>query len=378
MRKQHAGKRQDGDRAPDLAIVGGGAAGMFAAVAATRLGLSCVVLERKARLGSKVLMTANGRCNFTNDSPPRRFLDGFAMRNAGSFRFRDLERQIAFLGNAVESVPPARIVSVLKSLGVAVKRMPDGRFFPADSRAATVVHAFGDFMRGHSVPIAVNCSVRGIERRGGRLAVDAGAFELVAKNVLVATGGASYPKLGSTGDGLEFARRLGHRVVPPRAGLIGLETDDRRVLKRAGRRCAACRVKVEFLSGGGFETSGEIDFERFGLGGAAIYNAQRAIRHEGDRPWRMKVEADGETFVFENLRSRPLKEAIVTIGGVATDEIDPATMESKIAPGVYFAGETIDIDGPTGGYNLTAAFATAGCAAEAVAARKRRRGGEAR
>ena len=336
-----------------LAIIGGGAAGLFAAAEAARRRLPCLLVERKARLAAKLLMTANGRCNFTRDVSPERFL-------------ADLGPAAPFATEAIRDCPPRCVIETMRSLGVGVRRMQDGRMFPADGKAATVVHAFGDFLRERAVPILTNCPVTGLVALKQGFSVATPNFSFQAENVLVATGGVSYPKTGSVGDGQEFAKAFGHRIVPYRPGLIGLETSDARVVSLAGRRFEDGRVTL--YSGGRavFDYAGEVDFERFGLSGAAIYNAQRFIMHNALRDWELEVAAGGERMRFGALRSRPLKEAIVTLGGVATDEIDPATMESRLVPHLYFAGEVMDIDGPTGGYNLTLAFATARKAVAAI------------
>ena len=359
-----------------LAIVGGGAAGMFAAAVAAERRIPCVLIERKARLGSKVLMTANGRCNFTKDISPEQVL-------------ADVGEAKDFVAAAIRECPPRKIMSGFKSLNVPLRRMADGRMFPADGKAATIVHAFGDLLRDEEVPILTNCPVKGIsalgnfvkdglpsEQRTNRpsdhvrngFILHTENFDLEAENVLLATGGVSYPKTGSVGDGQNFAKALGHRIVPYQPGLIGMETSDRRVTSLAGRRFEDGRAKVIGPDGVTlFDYRGEVDCESFGLSGAAIYNAQRFIAHRRREEGRGKREEDLTIEVwfehnrlqFKILRSRPVKEAIVTIGGVASDEVDPRTMESKIVPRLYFAGEVMDIDGPTGGYNLTMAFATA-------------------
>ena len=357
-----------------LAIVGGGAAGMFAAAVAAERRIPCVLIERKARLGSKVLMTANGRCNFTKDISAEQFL-------------ADVGEAKAFVAAAIRECPPRKIISGFKSLNVPLRRMPDGRMFPADGKAATIVHAFGDLLRDSEVPILTNCPVKGIERvekvervESGRFVIHTKNFDLLAENVLLATGGVSYPKTGSVGDGQNFAKALGHRLVPYQPGLIGLETSDRKVTSLAGQRFEDGRAKVIATASVGsgclspnarsgtdrdpcakvlFDYKGEVDCESFGLSGAAVYNAQRFIAHRKPRDFTLEVWFEHNRLQFNNLRPRPLKEAIVTIGGVATDEIDPKTMESKLVPHLYFAGEVMDIDGPTGGYNLTMAFSTA-------------------
>lgn len=331
-----------------LAIVGGGAAGMFAAAVAADRQISCLLIERKARLGSKVLMTANGRCNFTKDISSEQFL-------------ADVGPCAAFVSEAIRECGPRQIIRGFKSLNVPLRRMADGRMFPADGKAATIVHAFGDLLRDEDVPILTNCPVTEIVplKEGGFL-VQTKNFSICAENVLLATGGVSYPKTGSVGDGQNFARTLGHRIAPFRPGLIGLETTDRRITGLAGRRFEDGRAKIlDAKNRTLFDYRGEVDCENFGLSGAAIYNCQRWLEHNGLREYTIEVWFAHERLQFRNLRPRPIKEAIVTIGGVSLDDVDPRTMESKKVPGLYFAGEVLDIDGPTGGYNLTLAFATA-------------------
>ena len=331
---------------------------MFAAAVAAERRIPCVLIERKARLGSKVLMTANGRCNFTKDISAEQFLD-------------DVGPARDFVAEAIRECPPRKIVAGFKSLHVPLRRMPDGRMFPADGKATTIVHAFGDLLRDSEVPVLTNCPVRGIEKtdRTDCFVIRTRNFDLTAENVLLATGGISYPKLGSVGDGQNFAKALGHRLVPYQPGLIGLETADRKVTALAGQRFEDGRAKVIDPSGRVlFDYRGEVDCESFGLSGAAIYNAQRFLvhhhrahgtTHAAQGALSLEVWFGRQRLQFKNLKPRPVKEAIVTIGGVDVSEINPHTMESKIVPNLYFAGEVMDIDGPTGGYNLTLAFATA-------------------
>ncbi|MGN0855042.1 MAG: NAD(P)/FAD-dependent oxidoreductase [Kiritimatiellia bacterium] len=351
-----------------LAIIGGGAAGMFAAAVAAERRLPAVLIERKARIGSKVLMTANGRCNFTKDIAADEFLRDLECAADTSTR--------EFTTPAIRECPPHKIIQGFKSLGVPLRRMADGRMFPADGRAATIVHAFGDLLRDSETPVFTNCAVTGIQPQRNGFIVATKNFTLWAENILLATGGISYPKLGSVGDGQKFACELGHRLVPYRPGLIGLETDDPRVVKRAGRRFEDGYARVFASASAGprplFDYHGEVDCESFGLSGAAIYNAQRFIEHylrqtasqsADERRLRaaltIEVGFDRERLSFQGLSPRPVKEAIVTIGGVSLDDVNPETMESRKVPHLYFAGEVLDIDGPTGGYNLTLAFATA-------------------
>ena len=337
-----------------LAIVGGGAAGMFAAAVAAERRVPAVLIERKARLGSKVLMTANGRCNFTKDISADDFLS-------------DVGPAAKFVERAIRECPPRKIIAGFKSLNVPLRRMADGRMFPADGKATTIVHAFGDLLRDSETPVLTNCPVTGIQPQKTGFIVATKNFTLWAENVLLATGGVSYPKLGSVGDGQNFARDLGHRLVPYRPGLIGLETNDPRITRRAGHRYEDGRAKVLGPDGATlFDYRGEVDCESFGLSGAAVYNSQRFIEHAHLKDWEIEVWFEHERLRFRNLKPRPVKEAIVTIGGVSLDDVDPETMQSRIVPHLYFAGEVLDIDGPTGGYNLTLAFATARKAVENI------------
>ena len=349
----------DSRRVPvPLAIVGGGAAGLFAAAVAADRRLGCLVLERKARLGAKMLMTANGRCNFTKDIPPERML-------------ADIGEPVAsFVRKAVMECPPAHVAAGFRALGVRAKRMADGRLFPASEKAADIVHAFGDMLRDKEVPVATNCAVTDIRPAKGGFVVATKGFTLDAENVLVCTGGVSFPKTGSVGDGQNFARALGHGIEPFRAGLVGFELRAPRVARYEE---AQARVRV----GGAVACAyrGEVEFERWGVSGAAVYNCQRwTARHlKAGEPFEVDLEFGGERMTLRNPAPRPVKEAIVTVGGVSMSDVDPETMESRKVPGLYFAGEVLDIDGPTGGYNLTLAFATARLAVTSLFAKRRGR-----
>ena len=364
-----------------LAIVGGGAAGLFAASVAADRGVGCLVFERKARVGSKMLMTANGRCNFTKDISPERML-------------ADIGEPVAsFVERAVKECPPSRILSGFRAFGLKTKRMMDGRIFPASEKAADVVHVFGDRLRDTSTPLLVNCPVTGIQPVKNGFIVATANFTVWASNVLLATGGLSFPKTGSVGDGQNFARALGHKIAPCRAGLTGLEVRmPWRFRPGTVRENAVGRVILDGKPV--YEWRGEVEFMPWGVSGAAIYNCQRWIARRGCKAFvELELDGDGETpslhracrhdvamassplhggerYELKGAVPRPLKESIVTIGGVSLDEVYPDTMESKIVPGLYFAGEVLDIDGPTGGYNLSLAFATARLAVESV----RRRG----
>ena len=341
-----------------LAIVGGGAAGLFAAATAASRGIGCLVVERKARIGSKMLMTANGRCNFTKDISAERML-------------ADIGEPVAsFAATAIRACPPSMVAAGFKARGLRLRRMQDGRLFPASGKAADVVHVFGDLLRDEAIPLLANCPVTGLQPVRNGFIVATGGFTFWARNVLLATGGASFPKTGSVGDGQEFARRLGHRVEPLRAGLVGCETHDRAILAMSGARFEQEASAALVVDGREvFRAQGEVEVEPWGLSGAAVYNCTRFAARRGISAFDLGIETPEGTWTVARPRMRPLKEAIVTMGGVSLDDVNPETMESRRVPGLYFAGEVIDIDGPTGGYNLTLAFATARLAVESIAAR---------
>ncbi len=337
-----------------LAVVGAGAAGLFAAAVAADRGLGALVFERKARPAAKMLMTANGRCNFTKDLSAEQML-------------ADLDAPVAaFARPALSALPPARIAAGFKAFGLRVKRMADGRLFPASEKAADVVHVLGDILREKSVPLLVNCPVVGVQPVKNGFIVATRHFTVWARSVLLATGGVSFPKTGSVGDGQHFAHALGHRIVPLRAGLVGYDLPAPRAPRRhesaVGRVLVGGRVR--------HEVRGELEFDRTGVAGAATYNCQRwaAKNLRSGEPFAVELRFGGETLTLDNPVPRPVKEAIVTLGGVALDEVDPSTMMSRKVPGLFFAGEVLDVDGPTGGYNLSLAFATARLAAVSAAA----------
>ena len=381
------------DRPVPLVILGAGAAGLFAAASAAAEGLPALLVERKARPGAKLLMTANGRCNYTKALPPERFAADLG------------EPAATFALPALRACPPALVERFFRNLGVPSRRMRDGRVFPASGQAASVVHAFGDFLRDSTFPVLYNAPVRAISRRpSGGFSVALDAFSIPAARVLLATGGASFPKTGSVGDGYAFARALGHTVTPLRPGLVGFAVPATNL--PPGERFENARVRVLSPSSprpGGpgsvraasleldqnapvacpapdrekarpspnnnvlFEATGEVEIESWGLSGAAVYNASRYLAHHPCRDFTLEIQLDSSPPLrFRNPVPRPLKEAIVSVGGVAIGEVDPLTMQSRLVPGLYFAGEVLDLDGPHGGYNLTLAFATARLAVTSI------------
>lgn len=341
----------------DLVIIGAGAAGLMAACYAGEFSLPVLLLERKHRAGSKLLMCGNGRCNLSSDLTVADMLTAFG------------DEVSPFLTPAISAFSPAMLQQWFTQNRLPVMRTNDGKIFPASERASDVVHCFTDKLRNNITPICLNAPVERIEKITDGFKVVTNSFSIKAKKVLITTGGISYPKTGSVGDGQRMALELGHHVTPYRPGLVGVAWESKWLSENLAEQFEKCKVKIydgdKYIA----ETVGLVECERWGLGGGAILNATRILSRNNARKPAIEISIKGEkqSIRIDNLKTRPLKEAMVTVGGVVMNEVNPDTMESIIMPGIYYAGEVIDIDGPTGGFNLTAAFATARLAIKAIA-----------
>lgn len=336
-----------------LLVIGGGAAGLFGGCLAGERGLGTLILERKHKPGRKLLMCGNGRCNLTKDIPPDQML-----RDTG-------EPMATFLAPALRALPPSAIQAWFQRHGVPLKKMNDRRVFPSSEQASDVVHALTDALRDTGTSLCLNAPVERLEHLTDgdtRFRASTAHFSIDARRVLIATGGVSYPKTGSAGDGQKFAKALGHSLKPYRPGLVGFVVSHPWVDAHAGTTLEQVAFRV-FRNGQRlYEGLGQMDCESWGLGGAAAYNASRCVARNNLNDFEIEWSVGRDTVRIRNPETRPLKEAIVTIGGVPLNEIEPESMESRKCPGLYFAGEVMDVDGPTGGYNLSAAFATAAAA----------------
>ena len=403
----------------DICVIGGGPAGMFAAITAAEQGRSVLLLEKNDRLGKKLLITGKGRCNVTN--------------NCGSDEvLRNTPRNGKFLFSAMAAYPPARIMEFFEQQGCALKTERGNRVFPESDRSQSVLDALQRRLRtaGVMVKTAKVLAIKADEN--GVTGVDTSAGFFPAKKVILATGGASYPATGSTGDGYRFAQDLGHTIVEPQGSLVPLETESHDAQDMQG--LALRNVAVKLLNPKGkavYKDFGEMLFTHFGISGPTVLSASAHIgKGEG---WKLSIdlkpaleenklderilrdlelyqnrsmenaltdllprsmipvvlrrlgvdpELQANSFTKQNRRAlvellknfsltitgkRPVREAIITSGGVKVSEIDPKTMESKKVPGLYFAGEVIDCDAYTGGFNLQIAWATAYAAGRACA-----------
>ncbi len=342
----------------DLIIIGGGAAGLMAGVAAGELGLKALVLERKHKPGRKLLMCGNARCNLTTNISGERMLQMFG------------EPVGPFLAPSIRAFDPSMLQRWFSANGLKTVVKTGNKVYPHTEQASDVLNLFADQLREKEISLACSSTVQALEKTENGFCVTSGNFVVESRFVLVATGGVSYPKTGSVGDGQEWAKKLGHTLERYRPGLVGFEVEPKVLKGRVGTIYE--KVEVEIVSGGkkAAETRGFYEIEKWGVGGTAITDASRFIARNNFKDYELIIKlADGRTEKIRPLRTRPVKEAMVTVGGVALDEIDSQTLESKKCPGLYFAGEVLDIDGPTGGYNLQAAFSSARLAVASIGKR---------
>ena len=347
----------------DLIIVGGGAAGLMAGCAAGELGLKALVLERKHKPGRKLLMCGNGRCNLTTNISAERMQQMFG------------EPIGSFLEPALQAFTPSMLQRWFAAKGLKTVVKAGNKVYPQTECAGDVVNLFMDGLREGGVSLACSSAVNAIEKIKGGFRVATDNFVVEGAHLLIATGGVSYPKTGSLGDGQHWAARMGHRVEEAKPGLIGFEVDSKVLRGRVGK--AFEKVILEVVAEGETvaETRGVYEIEKWGIAGTAVTNASRVVTRLGLKDYLFRIQlAEGRVEEVKPFRPRPLKEAMVTVGGVNLREVDRRTMESKKVHNLYFAGEVLDVDGPTGGYNLTAAFASARLAVETVARQCGKRG----
>ncbi|MBO4345128.1 MAG: aminoacetone oxidase family FAD-binding enzyme [Victivallales bacterium] len=381
-----------------LIIVGGGAAGLMASVTAGDLRLPALLVERRHRPGLKLLLCGNNRCNVSNDSDTREMLSEYCPEVG------------RFLSEAITAFPPDALRAWFRTHGLPTI-VRGRRIYPASENSDDVLHCFLDNMRELQCPVILNCPVAEIAKENGLFTVKTEiGLSFEAENILLCTGGCSYPKTGSVGDGFRFAQALGHTVLEPKPGLAGMDIGD--CFLSYGHESDIPDVAVT-IDGTGIRTRGNLLCSGGILRGSAVFDSVSAISRSAcdvtgvtiDFAPSMSLQqaaaiarngnlsrlaippelaapfsqflkrlgsAEEQAAAIKSFRLpfqgiRPLKEAIVTVGGVSLDEINPETMESTIVPGLYFAGEVMDVDGPTGGFNLHAAFSTARLAVNSIA-----------
>lgn len=405
----------------DHLFIGGGPAGVFAALTAARSGGKCIILEQNESIGRKLRITGKGRCNLTN--------------NCGTDTLiAKIPRNGRFLYSAFSRCSPQDVMEYFESLGVPLKTERGNRVFPVSDRAADIAEALKKALKKAGIPV-IRGKVKRLCLENGRCtgAVTADGKIYRAKNVLLATGGASYPATGSTGDGYRFAQEAGHTLVPPVPSLIPLEAEEDWCAEAPGLTLKNVRLRILEKNKCRFDEQGELMLMAYGLSGPLTLSAstllkdpvpgkytaeidlkpalsvqqldQRFLREFSDAPnealgqilrrllpaqliapvctlcsippdtrghsitkiQRSALVGQLKKMTLHITGTRPLAEAIVTRGGIPVKEIDARTMASKIMPGLYFAGEIIDADGFTGGFNLQIAFSTGALAGKSAA-----------
>ena len=395
-----------------IVVIGGGAAGMMAAISAAERGAQVTLLEPNERLGKKLNITGKGRCNVTNNCSMEELMNNIPCNGK-------------FLYSAFSRFSSQDAMAFFEGLGVPLKTERGNRVFPQSDCSFDISDALRRRMN--------QLKVRWVRERAMAVETAEGAVCAVmgekerheAQAVIIATGGVSYPGTGSTGDGYRMAEELGHAIVEPRGSLVPLESDDASCGKMQGLalknvELTAFNKKNKVV----FREFGEMLFTHFGVSGPLILSASAHLRHWEREQYRLvidlkpaldeqkldarilrdlteqsnrdfekivgglvphsmvevvldKLSIPGETKAHSITREqrralvellkkfpvsvtgpRPVREAIVTSGGIKVSEVQPATMESKKVAGLYFAGEVLDVDAYTGGFNLQIAWAT--------------------
>lgn len=408
----------------DVLVIGGGASGLFAALAAAREGASVAVLEKMDRPGRKLAITGKGRCNLTTACNMDAAIAEFGANGK-------------FLRSAFSRFYSEELLDLLSSLGIEAVVERGRRVFPISQRAPDIVSAIVSELERIGVRIVTGARVHKIETENGCVTgVETNSGSFIAGRVVLATGGASYPLTGSTGDGYRLLAALGHSIVEPLPALVPIELIGD--VHAALAPLALKNIRVTLFLGDKKlrDEFGEISFTPFGVTGPAALPLGRhvaenagkgklilyvnfkpalsddildgrirrelALRGGGlanailpailpvkavpvfEKLWALpagrkcsevtKSERDSlrrllTSLGFDVKGTRPLSEAIITAGGVKLGEINPKTMESRLSKKLFICGEVLDLDAGTGGFNLQAAFST-GWIAGANAARK--------
>ena len=400
-------------------VVGGGAAGMMAAITAAENGAQVTLLERNDRLGKKLYITGKGRCNVTNDCAPEDF-------------FQNVPRNPRFLYSAIYAFPPREVMAWFEAHGCALKTERGNRVFPQSDKSASVIDALRAELRRLGVRVLQERALDIVTQDGAVCGIETDDGFHKTERVILATGGCSYPQTGSTGDGYRMLEKLGHTIVPPVGSLVPLVEKGYDCKQMQG--LALKNVALRLVNQKGktvFEEFGELLFTHFGLSGPVVLSASAHMNEKDaytvlldlkpaldEQKLDLRLLRDFEKFQnrdFENalvellprsmipvivrrsgipaeekvhsitreqrralleLMKRfpveiackaPVEEAIVTSGGVKVSEIEPGTMQSKRVRGLYVAGELLDVDAYTGGFNLQIAWATGRAAGLAAA-----------
>lgn len=418
----------------NVVVIGGGPAGMMAAIASAEQGNYVILIEKMSSLGRKLLITGKGRCNITSSLD----MNEFIKNTPGNGRF---------LFSCYQEFTNQDIIDFLKKQGLDVKEERGNRIFPVTDKSLDVLKAFTKRLKELNISIKYNTSVEeilvednkviGVKINDKELSKDARNAEnkiIKADKVILATGGKSYPLTGSTGDGYELAKKLGHTITAIKPSLVPLETHNKKVCQEMqGLSLRNVKIQLKDVEKNKviYEEQGEMLFTHFGVSGPTILSSSahlvryknieekfaekkivlsidfkpalteekldarllRDFDKQKNKQYknsldellpqklipivveRSKINSNKKVneitkeerrnlvkllkhFELEIKQFRPIDEAIITSGGVSIKEINPKTMASKLVEGLYFAGEIIDVDSYTGGFNLQIAYST--------------------
>ena len=394
-------------------VVGGGAAGMMAAYSAAICGHSVMLLEQNEKLGKKIYITGKGRCNFTNAADMDEIMKAVVTNPK-------------FLYSAFYTFSNEAVMDFFESNGMSYKIERGNRVFPVSDHSSDVIRTLERALREQGVEIRLHTKVKQILRNESGITgvlVENGQ-QIKADNVVIATGGRSYVTTGSTGDGYDFAGKLGHNIIPQHPALVPLVTREDYVVQMQGLSLKNVELKIYDNKKCRYRGFGEMLFTHFGISGPLVLSAssvltkelpgelrafvdlkpaltreqldERLLREINEHPKahiksifqqllpskmisvmvflsgisqeksmceltrkeRERIVTLLKEFPFTIVAARGYNEAIITQGGVDVKQIDPSTMESKLVSGLFFAGEVLDLDATTGGYNLQIAWST--------------------
>ncbi|MGZ7047944.1 MAG: NAD(P)/FAD-dependent oxidoreductase [Methanobacterium sp.] len=396
----------------DIAVIGAGPAGCMAAIQGAKNGKDVILMETNDKIGRKLLLTAQGRCNFTNEASLEVFMEKFGKR--GSF-YRD----------AFTRFSNHDLMNFFKGHGLEIKEEEDGRIFPITEKSEDVINVLKRVLDEYGVKILYNYRLKHLNKQSNVFKLSQAEGNLIAAhNVIIATGGVSYGYTGSTGDGLAIAESLGHHISKLIPGGIPLRVKDEWVYKLKGVTLENVGLSIRYAGNIISLPRGNLLLTHFGVSGPVILDMSDTIIEIMDKYGEVKLlidfkpevkEEDLEVQLIEDFQSKktlrnylknhliermidpvlhiihldphkrlnqitkkervhlvktfkalpltitghlPLDNAMITCGGVTKKEIDPRTMESKLVKGLYFAGEIIEGCGRKGGYNLQQAFST--------------------